>query len=110
MDWTDNVVRIKRISDDVRTKVEIMTEDLSRIYSTTEERLNTVLDTRNSEVWRMIRTARKDWESEIIQETFWDYLEKEAGILVELNNHGDIKLPAKVIDDEKFLIFVLRYK
>ena len=91
-----------------------MSEDLSRIYSTTEERLNTILDTRDSEVWRMIRTARKDWEfereSRIIQETFWDYLEREAGILVELNNHGDIKLPAKVIDDEKFLIFVLKYR
>lgn len=87
-----------------------MTEDLSRIYSTIKERLNTILDTRNSEVWRMIKTAREDWESEIIKETFWDYLEKEAGILVELDRDGNIKMPAKVIDDEKFLIFVLRYR
>jgi hypothetical protein len=87
-----------------------MDYDPQRIYSTKEERLNTILSPENSDMWRMISAARKDWNPVTTTGTFWDFLGREAGILVELDENGSIMLPATVIDQEKYLIFVLRYR
>ena len=85
-------------------------DSLKNIYSTVEDRIDTILSTENSNMWRMISAARKDWNTVTTTETFWDFIGREAGISVELDENGSIMLPATVIDQEKYLIFVLRYR
>jgi hypothetical protein len=87
-----------------------MDYDPAKIYDTQENRLNTILDGKNSEMWRMITNARKDWQLRYDGDTFWDFLEQESGICVSLDSNGFLLLPATIVDQEKFLIFVLKYK
>lgn len=87
-----------------------MSDDLRHIYSTNVDRLNTVLDEDYSELWRMIVAARGEWQYDESRETFWDYMNSEFGIATTVTEYGEISPKVIVVDQQKFLFFVLKYK
>ena len=83
--------------------------DLKHIYSTNVDRLNSVLDENSSELWRMIVSAKGEYD-EAQFGPFWDHMESEFGIAPTVTEYGEISPLLKVIDEQKFLFFVLKYK
>ena len=84
-------------------------DSLKNIYSTVEDRINTILSTENSNMWRMIVTARGEWSKLNLDGNFRDWLRSTYGVVLNDMDSG-LSTEVEVVDGDLFLIFVLRYR
>lgn len=83
-------------------------DSLKNIYSTVEDRINTILSTENSNMWRMIVAARGEWSIHH-GGNFRDWLRSTYGVVLNDMDSG-LSTEVEVVDNDLFLIFVLKYR
>jgi hypothetical protein len=84
-------------------------DSLKNIYSTVEDRIDTILSTENSNMWRMIVAARGEWSKLHLDGNFRDWLRSTYGVVLNDMDSG-LSTEVEVIDNDLFLIFVLKYR
>lgn len=94
--------------------------DHGNLYSNHQQRLNTILGASLGDhgwLWPKIRIAKADYlarhskehtSESSIDQNFFDYLKLEYGIRIDHTDSG-LSLEINIVDDEKLLIFLLRY-
>ena len=88
-------------------------DSLKDLYSTPEDRIDTILDRSNVDFWRCLRRAMKGIDIKEPEEVIV-YVAGEFGVQLELSS-GDFgsvgyKPRARIIDEQKYLFFLLKYQ
>ena len=84
----------------------------NKLYSTKEARLDTIVG--GQTWWPRLFKAREEFDeigdlNTATIETFNDWLETEYGVRIVLDSVGDITDEYTVTDEQKFLIFELKF-
>ena len=89
-------------------------DSLKNLYATPEDRIDTILDRRNARFWTALRKAMHSLEENITDpEAILEYVREEFGVELELSEGSlglGFKPTAKVVDEQKYLIFILRHQ
>ena len=88
-------------------------DSIKDLYTTAEDRIDTILDRSHVDFWRCLRRAMNRSDIKEPEEVVI-YVAEEFGVQLELSN-GDFgsvgfKPQARIIDEQKYLIFLLKYQ
>ena len=88
-----------------------MTSELDGYYQDRNSRLNTVIGN-DSQIWRKIVAARDDYHSQYGTQSSPEYfnlwLINEWGIELKFEA-GMVSLNSQIVDEQKYILFLLKY-
>jgi hypothetical protein len=98
---------IKARLDKFRKKLDVESKD--EYYANTVARLDTIIGDAG-QVWSMVSSAKNDYDSiTASKESFYVWLQETYGIKLQFTPDGDLQLANEIVNEEKYLIFALKY-
>lgn len=84
-------------------------DELKDLYATTDSRLDTLLDRSHVKFWRALRNAM-DKQPAMDAIAIADYVDEHFGVRLQTTQNGQAFIPeAHIIDEQKYLVFLLRF-
>ena len=79
-------------------------------YASKEARLDTIIGDSKT-IWLQIVSAKREFDLlQIYQQTdFYKWLQEEYGVKLHLTPDGEMTLENEVLDEQKYLIFMLKH-
>ena len=78
-------------------------------YTTQAARLNTIIGDAG-QVWAMVSKAKYEYDlTDFPKETFYVWLKETYGIKLHFEPDGALSLSNEIINEEKYLIFLLKF-
>jgi hypothetical protein len=87
-------------------------DSLKDLYTTPEDRIDTILDRSDVAFWRALRKLKSQLDLGGL--VFQDFLLEEYGIKLTMtsneNGHEGYVPKAEIVDEQKYLMFLLKYQ
>ena len=77
-------------------------------YANTTARLDTIIGDAG-DTWAKINRANQEYGRGKHSESFYVWLQQEYGIKLQFTPEGDLKLSNEIIDEQKYMLFLLKF-
>ena len=75
-------------------------------YTTHSQRLDTILGT---DLWVKIKSAQQEYKAAGVNIPFMNWIRSTYGVELQLHTTGEFKPNIKIIDEQKYTYFILKF-